>query len=773
MLTRVGQWSFGNPVLSILLWVLSMVAVVGWAIALGSAFNATFDVPASETSDGFEILEEHFDGIGAGQSGTIVFEAEQGADDPEVVDAMSAMFAEVAAIDGFSVVSPYGEQGRQQISPDGTVGYALLTIAEGVDQQQAGEIGAELMASRPQVDGLRVEIGGDVLAAFEPPESELIGLAFAVIVLILAFGSVAAMSFPVGTAVFGVGVGAGLITLLSHLVDMPDFSIQVGAMIGLGVGIDYALFIVTRYRDELKTGVSNFEAVGTAIDTAGRAVLFAGITVVTSLLGMTLLGVNFMTGVGVGSSVTVMVTMLASVTLLPAFLGVAGKRVEVTRVGHVVAAGLLALGLFMAGLGFSGALVPLVLSVVGMGLSFFVPVLNRQIHRRPSKPLRQTVWYRWSRLIQARPLIFASAGLLLLVVVASPVLGLRMGFSDEGNFPETTSTRQAYDLLAEGFGPGANGPFFVAGELGSPSDLAVAVDLATAISQTSGVQFVLGPVPNDPANPQAVLIQVTPTTAPQDDATKDLVQTLRSDVIPAAIAGSSLSAEVTGGVPANIDFTNYLANRMVGFFAAVLGLSFILLMMVFRSILVPFKAVIMNLLSIGSAYGVIVVIFQWGWLGGLIGVSAGPIEPFVPMMMFAIVFGLSMDYEVFLLSRIKEEYDSAGDPRDSVADGLAATARVISAAAAIMVVVFGAFLLEDDRILKMFGVGLSVAVFLDATIVRMLLVPATMQLLGTRNWWLPGWLDRILPSIGVEGTQDVPALSSLARAESQRSVGVG
>ncbi len=342
----------------------------------------------------------------------------------------------------------------------------------------------------------------------------------------------------------------------------------------------------------------------------------------------------------------------------------------------------------------------------------------------------------------------------LLVLLTLPVFALRLGFSDEGNFAETTTTRQAYDLIADGFGPGFNGPFLLAMEVDGPDDFQAIQSFGTVIAQDPGVDSVSPPFPSDQANPpasEAFILRIIPTTSPQDAETEDTVARLRSEVIPPLVEGTGITANLTGSVPANIDFSDYLGGRILIFFGAVLAVSFLLLMMVFRSLLVPLKAVIMNMLSISAAYGVIVAIFQWGWFGGLTGIEPAPIEPFVPMMLFAIVFGLSMDYEVFLLSRVKEEYDRTGDAVNSVADGLAATARVITAAAAIMVVVFGAFLLEDNRIVKLFGSGLALAVLLDATLVRMLLVPATMELLGSKNWWFPKWLDRIVPTLNVEG----------------------
>ncbi len=496
------------------------------------------------------------------------------------------------------------------------------------------------------------------------------------------------------------------------------------------------------------------------MDTAGRAVAFAGVTVVVSLLGMLLIGLAFVSGLGIGAAIVVTVTLAASLTLLPAMLGIAQHRVEVTRYRGLVAAAFIAVALLGAGLGIPALLfaAPVAIAVLILGAIPQVPFLGKEVPKRVEKDVRDTFSYRWAHLVQDHPIISLLVGGGILVALAIPVLSLRLGFSDEGNFAEETTTRKAYDLLAEGFGPGFNGPFVVVAELGGPADLEVMAELQAALDADPGVAFVAQPFPNnleDPAASEAALIQVIPTTAPQDEETSDLVEHLRADVIPAAIEGSTATVHLTGAVPASIDFTSYLAQRIFLFFGVVLAVSFLLLMMVFRSLLVPLKAVVMNMLSIASAFGVAVMIFQWGWGSSFFGVEPAPIEPFVPMMLFAIVFGLSMDYEVFLLSRVKEEYDRSGDPVNSVADGLAATARVITAAAAIMVVVFGSFLFEDTRIIKLFGLGLAVAVMIDASLVRMLLVPATMRLLGARNWWLPGWLDRILPSLDVEGpTED-------------------
>jgi RND superfamily putative drug exporter len=466
------------------------------------------------------------------------------------------------------------------------------------------------------------------------------------------------------------------------------------------------------------------------------------------------MGISFVTGLAVGAAVVVAMTMAASLTLLPAILGFAGERVEVTRWRGLTAAGLVAVALVGLGLELSPLLVGLPLAVVVLVASLAFAPLRRTVPQRNRRSLRETASYRWSRAIQAHPWRAVLVGAAALLVLALPVLGLRLGFSDEGNYPGDTETRQAYDLLAEGFGPGFNGPLVLVSELpdGTPPEALQRV--TDAVGAAEGVATATPAFPNDLEDPSAVLWRVIPTTAPQDEATTGLVERLREDVLPQATQGTDLDVSVAGMVAIQVDFSDYLAARLPIFFGAVLALSFLLLMVVFRSLLVPLKAVVMNLLSIGAAYGVVVALFQWGWAGPLLNVEGAPIEPFLPMMLFAIVFGLSMDYEVFLLSRIREEWTRTGDSRTSVADGLAVTAKVITAAALIMVFVFGSFLLENDRVIKLFGTGLATAVLLDATIVRMLLVPATMELLGDRNWWLPRWLDRLLPNIDVEGHAD-------------------
>ncbi|MEY2975526.1 MAG: hypothetical protein RIR49_1946 [Actinomycetota bacterium] len=757
MYRSLARWAFTHARAVLVAWIALLVGVNAVGGAIGAAFSEEFSTPASESTRGFDVLSEHFPGSGSAFGGSIVFVVDDGGvTRPDVVAAIDEYLTAVDAIDGVGVVSPYTEMGANQIAPGGDIAFAQVNLEAAIDQTAAAVIGEEMRDLAPTIDGVTIEVGGAIFAGFEPPKSELIGLAFAIVILIVAFGSVMAMGLPIAVALAGVGTGGlGVVSLLSNGVSIPEFAPLIGIMIGLGVGIDYALFMVTRYREATRAGLAPLEATMLALDTAGRAVVFAGITVVTSLLGMLLIGLEFVAGLGIAAAVTVAVTLAASITLLPALLGLFHSKVEVTRWRGLVTAGFISLALLGVGLGVQVlTLIGVVLAAVTLVASLAVRPLRGVVPTRREKGLRETLAYRWSRQIQARPWTYLLLGGGALVAMMLPVFSLRLGFSDEGNLSEETSARRAYDIVAEGFGPGFNGPFVLAVESSGPADVPVIQSLPAVLGADPGVASVSPPFPSDMTDPMAAeawLVQIIPTSAPQDADTQATVSRLRDDVIPAAVAGSGVTASLTGAVPANIDFTDYLAGRLLVFFGAVLGVSFLLLMMVFRSILVPLKAVAMNVLSIASAYGVVVAIFQWGWLSSVFGVEPAPIEPFVPMMLFAIVFGLSMDYEVFLLSRVREEFDRTRDAANSVADGLAATARVISAAAAIMVVVFGAFLLEDDRIVKLFGVGLAVAVMLDATLVRMLLVPATMELLGERNWWIPRWLDRILPTLNVEG----------------------
>jgi RND superfamily putative drug exporter len=758
MFSSVGTWCHDHRKLVVVFWIVALFVFNGVASSVGDAYRQDFSLEGFESTAGFSLVESEFnDGSGSPQTGQIVFAADQGVTDPAVRDAMEEMFDKVAQIDDVTAVqSPYAPGGEFQISSRGDsagrIAYATINLPEDIDFTRASDIGDEIRDLAPDIEGLRVELGGFLFAEFEQPSAELFGLAFAIIILIVAFGSVIAMGLPVAVALFGIGLGGAFVILASHAMEVPDFAPFIGVMIGLGVGIDYALLIVTRHREQLHAGHTVRESVAIAMDTAGRSVTFAGATVVISLLGMLLMGIGFVGGLGITASITVAFTVVASLTLLPALLGFAGEKIERTKWRGLVAAGFVALALAGAGLkipALAGAGFALALLTILLG--FFVGPLKREVPRRPPKPRRETVAYRWSRVIQHRPWTATIAAATVLLVLAIPVFQLRLGFSDESNFADDTTTKQAYDLIVDGFGKGSTGPVYLVARVDSAEQVGALAAVNDAVAGDPDVEAVLGPQPNDADDPSAVRWIVTPAGGPQDESTTSLVERLRSDVLPSIEETTGTSVLVTGAVAANVDMSAYMGERMVIFFGAVLTLSFLLLMLVFRSLLVPLKAVIMNLLSIGAAYGVIIALFQWGWLSDLTGVQPGPIETWVPMMLFAVVFGLSMDYEVFLLSRVREEWKRTGDSRESVADGLAATAKVITAAAAIMVVVFGSFMLEFERTMKMMGIGLATAILLDATIVRMVLVPGTMELLGDRNWWLPRWLDRLLPDLDVEG----------------------
>jgi RND superfamily putative drug exporter len=734
-----------------------LLVVIGFASSqTGSDFATEFEIPASESND-VQMLLEANNPDRAGFSGEIVFSSPSGVDTDAVRDAMTELFSKVGQVEGVSVTSPYDVEGQINTarttafaSIDATIRSQTALIALGEEIREIGE---------PYATGdLRIEYGGNIFAGFELPASEAYGLLAAIIILVLAFGSVLAMGLPIGTALVGLGVGASLVTVLSHVLPMPDFTTSLVAMIGLGVGIDYALFIVTRYREGIHHGMSVEDSVVNAVDTSGRAVIFAGITVIISLLGLFVMGLAFARGLAIGAVIGVLIMMIASISLLPALLAMVKHRIDVTTRAALAALAAFVVITFFAVVAESLVLflAAVVSAIVVTLASFAIKPMRKPIPQRARKPKNETFWYRWSRLVQRRPWTSALSATAVLLLLGAPLLSIRLGFGDNGNAPESTTVRRAYDMLAEGFGPGFNGPLFITVQGDTASDPAALESFVGVVRGVDGIAFAQA----TPASQDGSLSLVIayPTTAPQDEATTTLIKTLRNDVIPE----TGVEAKVGGFTAAGVDFADVIGSRMPLLFIGVLSLSFLLLMAVFRSLLVPLKAVIMNLLSIGAAYGVIVAIFQWGWGMNLIDVGkAGPIESWAPMMLFAIVFGLSMDYEVFLLSRVREEYLRTGNNAEAVADGLTATARVITAAALIMVCVFAAFVLGYDRQLKLFGLGLALAVFIDATIVRMVLVPATMELLGDRNWWIPKWIDRMLPKIDVEG-HNLDPVSDLA-----------
>ena len=752
MLARLARWSFRRRrVMVFAIWVPLLIGLSVVSGAMGSDYRTSFTLPDSES----KMVQEALQGIGngeqAGMVAQIVFTAPQGTTDPAIVDAMNGLFDQVGQIPGVTVTSPYTPEGARFNSATEPISFAQLSVTER-DQQQMLKLGNEIkeMGASIDVPGLRVEYGGQVFATFEFPESELLGILAAIVILLIAFGSVLAMGLPIGTALFGLGVGIGIVGLASNVLRMPEFSAQMTAMIGLGVGIDYALFIVTRYRENLRSGMEPEAATVEAVDSSGRAVIFAGITVMISLLGLFVIGIEFVRGLAIAGATGVLMMMFAAVTLLPALLGFAGRRIEVTSRAAAISVTafvlLMLVGVF-TGLALGvAALAGLGVAVLTMAISFTPAgrALRTPLPPRHDKPREEQFWFRWSRYIQRRPWPAFIGGAAVLIVLALPLFSIRMGFGDTGNLPEEQTARRAYDMLADGFGPGSSGPLVLV-STDPAADAASAAKVDAALSGDAAIAFAS---PGTEIAPGTWLWQAYPISSPQDEATTQLVERLRDDALPA----TGIAVMIGGFTAGSIDFSSYLGDRLPLLIGAVLVLSFLLLMLVFRSVLVPLKAVIMNLLSVGAAYGVVVAIFQWGWAKDLFGIGkAGPVEAWAPMMLFAIVFGLSMDYEVFLLSRMREEFVRTGDNHIAVADGLAATARVITAAALIMVCVFGAFVLGNDRQLKLFGLGMAVAVAVDATIVRMILVPATMELLGSRNWWMPAWLDRILPRIEVEG----------------------
>ncbi len=678
---------------------------------VGDDYQGGFRLEGTESARAQDLLTVTFPDR-AGDTGQLVIRAPGGIDQPQVQARVERVLARIEKVDRVTgSTSPYEPEGLFQVAPKRDVAYAEIQFADRATEirEYVAEEIIDLADAGRKVDGAIFEIGGRMFVIDQfGGASETIGLFAAMVILLIAFGSLLAMGLPMLTAIFGIGCGFAVVALLSNLMTMPEFTTQLAAMIGLGVGIDYALFIVTRYRQGLHDGLDPERAVVLAIDTAGRAVLFAGMTVVISLSGMFLMGVDFISGLGAGAASTVLVTMAASITFVPALLGFVGHNIDKLRIPG--------------------------------------------LHRRENVT-RESGWFRWSRFVQRRPWIAALAGLAVLAILAIPFFSLRLGFSDTGNNPVTDTTRRAYDTLSDGFGPGFNGPLILAAR--TPDGPESLETLAQRLGEVAGVERV-GPIfPS--ADQKVAVIQVIPETSPQSEKTQELIDRLRADVIPTVLRGTSARVDVGGITAGGVDVTETLSARLPVFIGGVLGFSFLLLLAVFRSVLVPIKAVVMNLLSIGAAYGVVVAIFNWGWFSNVLGThGTGPIEPFVPMMLFAIVFGLSMDYEVFLLSRIREEYDRTGDNALAVADGLAATARVITAAAAIMVMVFASFVLGDVRVIKLFGIGLATAIFIDATVVRIVLVPATMELLGRANWWFPRWLEWI-PRLHVEAEPDLEA----------------
>jgi putative drug exporter of the RND superfamily len=701
-LTRLADIAYRRRGRVVLAWIAATVVIIAAGSSLAGEYNADYNTPGSESKAASDLTEERFGGY-SGQEIYVVWKDEGGATAPGAQQRVDAFLAEAKRVEHI------GEETATRVSQDGTIGSTTLplTVAGWDVPKESGE---KLIAAaeKNSGDGLQIKLGGDpIYAAQEASSPEGLGFLGAAIVLLIAFGSVVAAGLPLIIALVGLGISSGgLILLLANVVDVPDWTTAVSGLIGIGVGIDYALLVLTRFRAAMHDGKDRHDAVVEAVTTAGRSAIIAGGTVVVAVLGLFLTGLPYMYGVAISASLAVLVVMLASVTLLPALLSYLGPRVDRLR----------------------------------------LPFLGRTLRTEGNG---ESPAARWSHAVQRRPWTATIAATALLLALAAPALGMRLGFPDAGNDPPDTMTRQAYDLNTAGFGPGTNGPLVIAAELPGPAAKPEIDSLAQRIRGEDGVAFVADPQIN--ADGSAAILTVIPTTSPQDAETEELVNRLRDDVVPQALGSSGITAQIGGVTAALEDQSEYITGRIPLFTAGVVGLSFLLLLVAFHSPLISLKAGVMNLLSVSAAYGVMTVVAKGGTVGGLIGIDHEvPIAPFLPVMMFAILFGLSMDYEVFLISRIREEYLKDGNTRRAIADGLAKTARVITAAAVIMVVVFLAFLAAPDVFLKLFGIGLASAILLDATVVRMVLVPAVMQLLGPLNWWIPSWLERSLPRLDVE-----------------------
>ncbi|ETA01597.1 putative RND superfamily drug exporter [Frankia sp. CcI6] len=714
-MASLARWCFRHRRLVLFLWIVALLGLGGISQVAGSSYKDAFSLPGTDSQKAIDLLQRDFPAA-SGDSATIVLHSDKTRiTNRAISDRASEMLGELAKVPHVTgITSPYGPRGAAQISKDGHTAFATVDFdLQGIELPK-DDIQRFVDTARGYGgDDLQVEATGQIVSIIEQQQqsySELIGIIAAAIILFVAFGSLLAVTLPLITAIMALGVGSILIILLSHILTIAEFSPVLATLIGLGVGIDYALFIVNRHRIGLRAGKSPEEATVTAVNTSGRAVLFAGMTVCIALLGMFALGVSFLYGVAISAAVAVAMTMTAAVTLLPALLGFYGMK-----------------------------------------------VLNRRDRRRLAEegPVHESTsgfWWHWAKRLEGRPQLFAVVSAVVIAVIAIPFLSLRLGSSDLGNGDTAKTTKRGYDLLAEGFGPGFNGPFSIVAEIHSPQDTASLRAVVAAARATPGVASVSAPRPSP--NGQAAIATLYPTTSPQAEATSKLLNQLRDHVIPQANqAGTGI---YVGGITATFeDFSSTLSGKLPLFIGIVVLLAFLLLVAVFRSLLVPLTASLMNLLAVGAAFGVVVAVFQWGWGASLFSISGGPVEAFIPVILFAILFGLSMDYEVFLVSRMHEEWTARRDNRIAVSLGQAETGRVISAAGAIMILVFASFILGDERVIKLMGLGLSTAILIDAFIIRTVLVPSLMHIFGTANWWVPAWLDRVLPRISVESAEDL------------------
>jgi putative drug exporter of the RND superfamily len=709
----LGGWCVRRRRIVLGIWLAALVLSVVASKAAGTAFSTKFTLPHTESSTAISLLQKDFPAA-SGSSDQIVFATTSGTvRDPAVEQRASAALAKIATLGQVrSVVSPYTASDAKQISANGTVAYATVNFAGQIGQNPVDAIKTVISTAKAAGDKqLQVSLGGQDIEQVQRSgsgPSTGIGIILALVVLGLAFGALFAAFLPIFTALIAIAIGFSLTGLLSHVFSVAQFATILGILIGLGVGVDYSLFIVTRHRNAIKAGKSVEDAASLAVNTAGRAVFFAGLTVCIALLGQFALGLSFLYGVAISATVTVLLTMLASLTLLPAMLGFVGMRALSRK--------------------------------------------ERRLLREqgPHDEVLGTTWFRWARFLERHPILPMIVAVGVVALIALPVFTLRLGLDDAGSDPSGSTTRQAYQALAKGFGPGFSGPLQLVGELQTPADATAFATLVQRMSTEPGV--VSATAPRVSPNGQVALANLFPATSPQARATTALVNHLRHDVLPAAEAGTGVHVLVGGSTAGQVDFAHKLSSKLIPFVAVVVLLGFLLLMAVFRSLLVPFVASVMNLLSVGAALGIMNAVFEWGYGHSLFRISStAPVEVFIPVLMISILFGLSMDYEVFLVSRIHEEWTRRHNNTDAVTYGQAETGRVITAAALIMILVFASFALGDDLTIKQFGIGLAGAIVIDAFIVRTVIVPALMHICGPANWWLPAWLDRALPQLNVEG----------------------
>ncbi len=706
------RWCIAHRRRVVIAWVAIAIVASVLAQTAGRNYSTNFSLPGTEAQRALDLLTREFK-TQSGDIDTVVFHTAQGTIySPDVRDKIGPLIDTLSSMPHVvSVISPYSPRGALQVSRDHKTAFATVSYDKRANllPNDTGSpvLDAVNAAGRP---GLQVAAGGQVIEqaeGFNIGPATVVGVLAAMVILLITFGSLIAAGMPLITAGLGLITGVALIGLATHVTSMSNVAPELALMIGLGVGIDYALFIVTRFRENYARLHDVRQSVLEAMDTSGRAILLAGSTVVIALLGMFATTVTFLYGLAIASVLAVLLVLLASLTLLPALLSRFGERlVRPSRAARRRAA--------------------------------------------EAKPPRESMWRRWSLMVQSRPWPLAIAALVVTLGFVGPVIALRLDNSDAGNDPSNTSTRHAFDLLARGFGPGFNGPLQLVAELPGPGQVSSLPALRAAVAATPDVAAVTQPRVSPSGN--VAVIQAYPRSAPQDQATTDLVNHLRQDVLPPFAHRTGTKVLVGGFTAGSIDFANVLSGKLPLFIAIVVVLSALLLFVIFRSLVIPIQAAVMNLLSIGGALGATVLVFQKGFLASALGVQQGPVEPWIPVLMFAVVFGLSMDYEVFLVSRVREEWIRHRDASNAVADGIAFTGRVISAAAAIMICVFLSFMLGNERSVKEFGFGLAAAVFLDALVVRCVLLPAVLEILGPATWKLPRWIDARLPHINIEGT---------------------